>query len=242
MVKSWARFAMGVVTISTIAACQTQQAQVATSATDETIGPRYPYSHPTEKPTEAALAPVPAFTPPAMGFSYTEEHISTEGNVQEMLTWTVVSEGGQWTAREDGGDEYGALGAFNYGTHFNMDGRSGSQQFATTQDFLFPLQAGSTARTTYTGSDSNGSSWDGTKVCSVVDTVNITIAAGAFDTYKIVCQQGGNGWADGDGDPWNTETFYFAPSVGLVVFARERNADNREQTYEWVSYSTMTAS
>ena len=56
---------------------------------------------------------------------------------------------------------------------------------------IYPLQVGNTESWKYRGKNKKGNKWSGTRKCTVKGTINVTVPAGNFDTYFVVCTEKG---------------------------------------------------
>jgi hypothetical protein len=113
-------------------------------------------------------------------------------------------------------------------------GQTGEQDYGDNLDALFPLQVGKTATSTFHGHSSDGKSWTGTEFCEVADTENVTVPAGSFDTYKIVCRFGEN-----PSNPYTTITHWYSPKVGADIVYREYTPkEGTDDTVKLVSAGT----
>ena len=54
---------------------------------------------------------------------------------------------------------------------------------------MYPLQVGNTESWKYTGKNTKGDSWSGMRECEVKGTAHVTVPAGSFDTYHVVCEE-----------------------------------------------------
>ncbi|MEO1407631.1 MAG: hypothetical protein AAFV54_14240, partial [Pseudomonadota bacterium] len=83
----------------------------------------------------------------------------------------------------------------------------------------WPLQLGRSWSYTVSGLDHRGTRWRSRKAkCFVDSAVQVTIEAGSFDTYKVVCRSMGV-----------RETWYMSPSLGtFAIYIREPDAYQTE--------------
>ncbi len=106
-------------------------------------------------------------------------------------TWTTVSGTMFNTAQWSGTAAYG----------------SGQQTFTGNYGSLFPLRVGHGVRYTAKGESSREpGSWTVHWTCTVPSEERITVAAGSFDTYWVMCFRTGQ-----------LRTYYYAPSIDLYV-------------------------
>ena len=70
----------------------------------------------------------------------------------------------------------------------NCSSSSGSHKLKRTGN-MYPLQVGNTEKWKYRGRNNKGQSWSGTRKCEVKGTEIVTVPAGTFDTYHVVCKE-----------------------------------------------------
>ena len=70
----------------------------------------------------------------------------------------------------------------------NCNSSSGSHKVKRTGN-MYPLQVGNTEKWRYNGRNNKGNRWSGTRKCEVKGTEEITVPAGSFDTYHVVCKE-----------------------------------------------------
>ncbi|MFO1058705.1 MAG: hypothetical protein U1E53_17265 [Dongiaceae bacterium] len=163
----------------------------------------------------AAIAPAPApVYQTGQKFSY------SDGTATIVQTVTVSSDGVQsWTSSD--GWEWSKKAYLERGRSWkSKDGEMGRQDFTADLDAIFPLQVGKTVTTQYSGSSNKDGSWTGTQTCNVADTESVTVPAGTFDTYKVVCRFGKN-----PDQPYTTITHWYAPKAGTDVLYKEYTPD-----------------
>ena len=167
-------------------------------------------------PVSAPLGPV-AYADPPVG----RQIIRTAENGGN-LTWTVVAvEPGLVHLTTDRGGEVEAVTPFLAARRWSLESTSGDVVVEGDPRALYPLSVGKEARWKLVGV-MNDRQTDFTVHCNVAGEERVEVAAGAFDTYKIVCLSGS--------DPsqfWRTTTFYFAPSVNDYVREVVRTRDRR---------------
>lgn len=102
----------------------------------------------------------------------------------------------------------------------NCSGSSGTQTSKLKSGGLFPLAVGNRESWEYSGTNTKGNSWSSVRNCEVADTASVTVPAGTFDTYHVICE---DKW-------WKREWFVNADGVS-VISKRTRKAgaqdDNR---------------
>ena len=70
----------------------------------------------------------------------------------------------------------------------NCNSSSGSHKVKRTGN-MYPLQVGNTEKWRYNGRNNKGNRWSGTRKCEVKGTEEVTVPAGSFDTYHVVCKE-----------------------------------------------------
>ena len=94
---------------------------------------------------------------------------------------------------------------------------------------LYPLEVGNTAKWSAQGKNKKGNTWSSTRSCEVRGTANVTVPAGSFDTYHVVCT-----------DKWNRYQWYYSPELRFhVAFMRDprRGREGGRTHEELVSYA-----
>lgn len=137
-------------------------------------------------PVSPAASPMPIVEERrgAVGDVYVFERI--DGS---RFTSTITSvEGDRATVENDDGCIYVSRrnGFAPLDRWHNCSG-TGSQDVVRIGESIFPLQIGKTESWEYSGIDNQGRSWEGVRNCSVESEVRVTVPAGAFDTYYILC-------------------------------------------------------
>lgn len=94
---------------------------------------------------------------------------------------------------------------------------------------MFPLQVGARQSWTWNGSNSRGWTFDGARECEVVGAERVTIAAGVFDTFKVICA---DTWTGGGRREF---TYYFAPDLGVAVLFNASSGFSGNSRWEYVS-------
>jgi len=123
----------------------------------------------------------------------------------ERVTWqktAVTEQGSVWQGSD--GCKYTSYNSNPFApavTFENCDGNTGTQKIQSKSGSLFPLKVGNTASWKLIGKDQQYN-WNTTRWCRVSDEVNLSVPAGSYDAYKVVCR-----------DDWNTRTFYYAPEA-----------------------------
>jgi hypothetical protein len=125
------------------------------------------------------------------------------------LTITARADDGSYTVENSEGCAYTRPDNNRFAPELSWrgcDGTEGTQQIQASEGSIWPLKVGATQRWTYDGKNSSGQSWQGARTCEVPAAVRVTIAAGAFDAFKVVCRDEGEGFHA-------TRTWYVAPAL-----------------------------
>jgi hypothetical protein len=169
------------------------------------------------QPTPAALAPAPAaatLSPgrlPALENGATFVFRNRDG--VEVTSRVIAVEGEDVTWQADNGWTWTGKAFFWPVERWQRDGAGGSQEISGDPGALFPLRVGERVAYRYQGrSQREQAGWSGQGRCEVAATERITVPAGSFDTYKVVCEQG-----EDLKDPYRTRTWWYAPALGHYV-------------------------
>lgn len=110
---------------------------------------------------------------------------------------------------------------------------AGAQEVMGDPAALFPMSVGERVAYRYQGrSRTTRAGWSGQGRCEVAASEQITVPAGSFDTYKVVCEQG-----EDMSDPYRTRTWWYAPAVGHYVATRHQTRDGAlDELEQLVSY------
>lgn len=71
---------------------------------------------------------------------------------------------------------------------------------------LYPLEVGNTEKWKVRGKSSKGNKWTSTYQCEVRGTATVTVPAGKFDAYHVVCM-----------DDWAIENSYVSPKLKIPI-------------------------
>ena len=93
---------------------------------------------------------------------------------------------------------------------------------------IWPLKKGNKWRYRYAGSNNKGDRWRGNMRCSVKDEVRVSVPAGEYDTFHLVCKTKNV-----------TRDYYISPEIGTNVMykAKHRKARWPSRTYKLVSFT-----
>ena len=171
---------------------------------------------------ELAPAVVPTF---AVGSKWTWREKG-----KEDLTSEIVSvDGNKVAIQSDNGCKATFTGdGFNLWTRWeNCGGSTGSSAYERPSG-IFPLEVGKKETYKASGKNDKGHTWSNTWTCKVTETANVTVPAGSFDTYHVVCKE-----------ERRRKDYYFAPELGTsVIIAQSPIGSSRVRAYrqELVKY------
>ncbi len=172
-----------------------------------------------EGPVNETLGPVDRPTDEVVGLEW---HAVRDG--EPYVDTTVAVDGETVTSEDSNGCKYTNLQfAFAPSLEWeNCNGKSGTQTITKTKGSPWPMQLKNKFSYNFKGKYKGGDSWKGRRTCKVKEQVRVSVPAGEFDTYKIVCT-----------DPWNTRTWWFAPGVNggtTVAYKRHHKYDSTKNT------------
>ena len=106
--------------------------------------------------------------------------------------------------------------------------RDGSGTTSLTKGDIWPLETGKKWWYKYAGSDDKGQKWKGKMSCKVKEEIRISVPAGTFDTFHVVCRT-----------KRFTREYYISPETGTSVMYKwkDKYAKQPNRTNELVSYS-----
>ena len=112
----------------------------------------------------------------------------------------------------------------------NCGGGSGKGTTSLDSGEIWPLTKGKKWRYKYAGSDNKGNRWRGKMRCSVKDEVRVSVPAGEFDTYHIVCKTKNI-----------TREYYISPEIKTNVMYKRKHRTGRRRTTKLVSFTSGTS-
>lgn len=116
-----------------------------------------------------------------------------------------------------------------FGPSLKWSGCGGADgtQTATRSGNIYPLKVGSSEQWTVQGSNNAGNDWHTTRSCEVTGTAHITVPAGSFDTYHVVCS-----------DNWTVREWFKAPALKTTVLYEKHNraggGTERDELVKWI--------
>jgi len=130
------------------------------------------------------------------GVRQTEKVVAARG---DRVRWALAS-GAKWTTSSNAMFNTSRWsGTKNFG--------KGRQRFVGWSRSLFPLRVGRSVRyRAVGGSSQDPKKWTLKWTCTVPSEERVTVVAGSFDTYRVICHR-----------PGQTRTYYYAPKVGFYV-------------------------
>lgn len=106
---------------------------------------------------------------------------------------------------------------------------SGTAEVVEKGGSMFPLQVGAKQSWTWNGSNSRGWTFDGARDCEAIGAERVTIKAGAFDTFKVVCV---DTWTGGSR---RELILHLSPDVGVAVLFQTNSGFSGSSRWEYVS-------
>lgn len=179
------------------------------------------------KPVSQALAPMPERTAvpgDTLLWQVGDEQRSwTVTKVASGMITTEGSDGCSWTSESQIAPSaiWSSCAPFDDGT----------MTFTKTGE-IFPLEVGKSMAFAVSGSNVAGNSWENTRNCSVEGTAQVSVPAGTFDTYQMVCDDGST-----------RRTYFMSPDTGTpVLYERYRRRNNETSLYRLISFTPGQAS
>ena len=168
-------------------------------------------------PTPATLTPVPAAAtlaparPPELQTGATFVFRQRDG--EEVTSRVVAVDGADVTWEADNGWTWTGKAFFWPVERWQSESAGGSQEISGDPGALFPLMIGESVAYRVEGqSRDEQAGWSLQGRCEVAAAEQISVPAGTFDTYKVVCEQG-----EDLSDPYRTRTWWYAPAIGHYV-------------------------
>lgn len=157
----------------------------------------------TAAPAGPELAPA-VHTPAQTGDIY--ENLNLVTGETTSATMTVLGDGKVRGVSSNGCTWVYIDGAFAPTLEWaNCDGSDGRHQ-VSGEATIFPLEVGKQEVWTGAGQNAEGETWVNNRTCTVEGTASVTVPAGEFDTYYIVCV-----------NDWEKREIYYAPSISVPV-------------------------
>ncbi len=178
------------------------------------------------KPVSAALAPMPKPTPQigsirtwkdSYGKKYSETIAGvdkTTANYKTSYGCTATRAHHEFLAQYLEWKNCGRRRSNGRGSITNLEGR------------IWPLALGNKWKYDYEGSTESGRSWSGRTSCEVKGQVRVSVPAGSFDTYRVVCETTNV-----------RREYYISPVIKITVLMQwEHKVKLRDGYRELVSY------
>ena len=189
------------------------------------------------RPTPARLSPAPAAAAlppgrlPALESGAT--FVFRKGDGAEVSSRIVAVEGDDVTWQADNGWTWTGKAFFWPVERWQGEGASGSQEISGDPRALFPLVIGERVAYRYQGRrQDQQAGWSGQGRCEVAAAEQITVPAGSFDTYKVVCEQG-----EDLSEPYRIRTWWYAPAIGhYVATLHQTRTGGIDELEQLVSY------
>jgi hypothetical protein len=108
-------------------------------------------------------------------------------------------------------------------TFSGEDWGTGTQKMTNVKGAMFPLQVGNKMSFTVVGkSDKWPDGWNEVRKCEVESQERVTVVAGDFDAYKVVCKS-----------EKRTRVYFFAPELNDIVWYRNTHKTDSSKTNGW---------
>ena len=106
--------------------------------------------------------------------------------------------------------------------------KDGSGTTSLTKGDIWPLETGKKWTYKYAGSNNKGPKWKGKMSCKVKEEIRVSVPAGTFDTFHVVCKT-----------KRITREYYISPETGTNVMYKRKDKYGKQpaRTNELVSYS-----
>lgn len=102
---------------------------------------------------------------------------------------------------------------------------TGTQTITSVEGNIWPLKIGKTQSWSLTVETTSGGTWNTSRHCEVESAERVSVPAGEFDTYKVVCNE-----------PRGTSNWYYSPAAkSPVLFTRYRKKKKSWRIWELVS-------
>lgn len=192
-----------------LAACETT-----TSSTEQTMA--------AEQPVESELAPMPNPGMPPVGLT-----VYGKRNGEDRRSQVISLEGNIATSEDNTGCTW--TQDLSYGRFFsptksweNCSGNAGYREFSgMSGDDIWPLEVGKAWSYDATGY-SNDNGWASATGCEVTGTARVTVPAGSYDTYRVLCTS-----------KWTKKVYYVSPEEGRPVKISQERNDRRSRSSEY---------
>jgi len=171
--------------------------------------------------TEISLAPIPE-RKNHVGDKWFYRDIEGEEQSMEIV---AISEG-MYTIRTTEPCTFSTLLSFAPASSWEGAGcgTSAGQQQVTRKGTIWPMKIGSSVVYDFVGRNVEGKTWSGTRSCTVTEQARVTVPAGTFDTFHVVC----NG-------PWRVRHFYMSPKHNWPVLHHDvHNRTGEEDRKEMI--------
>ena len=122
-----------------------------------------------------------------------------------------------------------ALPATRWSDPTNDGAGNGEQKASEIKGAMFPLKVGNKMSMRVKGkSDKHPEGWDQRRNCEAKSQENITVPAGSYDAFRVVCESGRR-----------KQTFFYSPKLGQIVYDQEHHTDKGRGPRSLVSYDRV---
>jgi len=102
----------------------------------------------------------------------------------------------------------------------DCDGNGGSHKITKRKGDTWPLKLKRKFSFNFTGSSTKGDTWKGQRKCKVKSAVKVSVPAGEYDTYKLVCSS-----------PWDVKTYWYSPDLKFSVAIKRSHKKDKSRNY-----------
>ena len=154
-------------------------------------------------PVVAESLPAGTLTPmPEPTFKVGEQwHYRDQDGVEDFWTVTSVDQDG-FTSRLSDGCTATTPAVFSPSVRWSGCGGADATQTVTPEGSIWPLAPAQFGSFHYLGEDDSGQTWSGQRICAVLGETRVTVPAGEFDTFHVMCD-----------DPWKQRHWYLSPTL-----------------------------
>jgi len=190
-----------------------------------------------EAPPSAELAPMEK---PVIAKNLRVHEIDTLKDEERYYDFFDAKENGVFSGRNKDGCSWDTSGDWVSpavlweGCGKDPDWLSGENRDMVKKGEIWPLAVGNKVSYSFNQINAAGvNTGRKTRICKVSEVVNIDVAAGNLDTYKVVCRRSSGSWSQ-------TQTFYFSPETRSVVkFIRSTSSDGITWNTEFLRYEQL---
>lgn len=154
-----------------------------------------------------------------------EWHYRDQAGNEDYWTVTAVTEE-SFTSRLTDGCTATTPAVFSPSLSWSGCGGADATQSVTAEGSIWPLAPAKYVTFYYAGENDRGQVWSGARTCAVLGQVRVTVPAGAFDTFHVMCD-----------DPLRQRHWYLSPKLRRGVLYHDIHKHRLTRTrYELVKF------